>query len=157
MGEGLAGWGNLSLASRLLGTGPITPAGWLLRDDIAMNRIRAEGLPGFSALASSFRLRLAHCGYGRGALYWGHLRRGSTLPARGFCLLMIFAYASIVFLAVLRRRLSFYQGLYPPLVLLHGSLRVRLAGNLVGGILSAVPILGFFAAQAGRFVIGEPR
>ena len=98
MGGYLASWGNLSLASRLLGAGPITPAGWLLRDDIAMNRIRAEGLPGFSALASSFRLRLAHCGYGRGTLYWVHLRRGSTLSARGFCLLMIFAYASIVFL-----------------------------------------------------------
>ena len=98
MGGSLASWGNLLLTSRLLGTGPITPAGWLLRDDIAMNRIRAEGLPGFSALASSFRLRLAHCGYGRGTLYWVHLRRGSTLSARGFCLLMIFAYASIVFL-----------------------------------------------------------
>ena len=70
---------------------------------------------------------------------------------------MIFAYASIVFLAVLLLRLPFYQGLYPPLALLHGSLRVRLAGNLVGGILSAMPILGFFAAETGRFVIGEPR
>ena len=76
---------------------------------------------------------------------------------------MIFAHAPIVFPAVLRLRLPFYQGLYLPLAQLHGSLLVRLAGDLVGmavlreigGILSTVSILGF-ALQAGRVVIGEP-
>jgi len=83
----------------------------------------------------------------------------------GFVFSMIFAHAPIVFPAVLRLRLPFYQGLYLPLALLHGSLLVRLAGDLVGmavlrqigGILSTVSSLGFFAAlQAGQFVIGEP-
>ena len=45
MGGALVSLGNLSLASRLLGTGLIALAGWLLRYDIAMNRIRAGGCP----------------------------------------------------------------------------------------------------------------
>lgn len=169
MGGALVSLGNLSLASRLLGTGLIALASWLLRYDIAMNRIRAGGLPGFSAIAlvSGYAWLIV-----AGALWlWkGALYAGFTYDAVLHCLLvgfvfsMIFAHAPIVFPAVLRLRLSFYQGLYLPLAQLHGSLLVRLAGDLVGmavlrqigGILSTVSILGFFAAlQAGRFVIGE--
>ena len=53
MGGYLVSLGNLSLASRLLGTGPITPAGWLLRYSVSSCQ-NGNSVPSGSVIGTPF-------------------------------------------------------------------------------------------------------
>ena len=53
----------------------------------------------------------------------------------GFVLGMVFAHAPIILPAVARVRVTYHRVLYAPLVLLHATLSLRLAGDLFGSAL----------------------
>jgi hypothetical protein len=70
----------------------------------------------------------------------------------GFIVALLFGHAPIIFPAVLGRPVSYHPVLYLPVLGLHLSLGVRLAGDLGawfpgrlwGGLLNAVMVLAFF-------------
>jgi hypothetical protein len=143
-------------------------AAWLARNDVARRTIRHPGLTGY----------MASCllaGYGwlviAGVLL---MTTGATVPGTrydaalhaifvGFVVSMIFGHAPIVFPAVLGVPLRYRRSFYLQLVLLHLSVSLRLAGDLVeelgrfrawGGLLNAAAILVFVVATVSSF---EPR
>jgi hypothetical protein len=69
---------------------------------------------------------------------------------------MVFGHAPIIFPAVIRVRMPFHPGFYVPLVLLHGSLVLRVAGDLAGSpqwrawgaIGNAIALAAFLASVA---------
>ncbi|WP_207549934.1 hypothetical protein [Thermostaphylospora chromogena] len=127
---GGAGW-------RITGIGMLATAGWLARYDIVRRTVRSTGLPRYTAvclLAGYAWLAAA------GALWAVHGRPewsfayDAALHALfiGFVISMVFGHAPVILPAVLRIRLPYHPVLYPPLVLLHAGLAVRVAGDAVG-------------------------
>lgn len=129
---------------------------WLLRYDIAQRRIKAGGQARFTALAliSGYvwlivgaLLLMRYAGATAGPFYDAAMHSVFL----GFVFAMIFAHAPIVFPAVLSIPMHYTARFYIPLVLLHGTLLVRVAGNLFGwwegrlwgGLLNAATILLF--------------
>uniref|UniRef100_A0A7C1JMA3 NnrS family protein n=1 Tax=Caldilinea aerophila TaxID=133453 RepID=A0A7C1JMA3_9CHLR len=129
---------------------------WLLRYDIAQRRLRAEGQARFTALAliSGYvwlvvgaLLLMRYAGATAGPFYDAAMHSVFL----GFVFAMIFAHAPIVFPAVLNIPMQYTARFYIPLVLLHGTLLVRVGGNLLGwwegrlwgGLLNAATILLF--------------
>ena len=90
-------------------------------------------------------------------LYYGTLVAGPVYDAwlhalfLGFAFSMIFAHALIILPALLGVTVTFHRGFYLPPLLLHVSLLMRVAGDLLlqqtlrrwGGLLNAVAILLF--------------
>ncbi len=79
----------------------------------------------------------------------------------GFVISMVLAHAPVILPAVLGVRLPYHPVLYAPLVLLHGSLVLRLvggdaAGNLIawqtGGVLNVLAVVLFLALAASRVI-----
>jgi hypothetical protein len=79
----------------------------------------------------------------------------------GFVVSMIFGHAPIVFPAVLHHPLPYRRVLYLPMVILHVSVAMRLAGDLIeelgrfrawGGLWNAVAIALFAATTAGSLL-----
>ncbi|WP_396452376.1 hypothetical protein, partial [Actinomadura sp.] len=155
---------------RLTGLGMIALAGWLAVHDVARRTVRGTGLPRFAAaclLAGYAWLTVA------GAIWLAAGRPASTgfydaaLHAvfLGFVISMVFGHAPVILPAVLRVRLPYHPILYVPLVLLHASLVVRVAGDLAGvslarttgGVLGEVALLlfGGCAFAASRLVRRE--
>ncbi len=143
---------------RLLGAGSVAMAAWLLRYDIARRRIKAGGvarfigislLSGYVWLAIGGVLALWHGGMMAGPLY------DATLHSifLGFVFAMIFAHAPIIFPAVLGIPLAYTPRFYSHLILLHLSLILRVAGDLIpywparlwGGMLNVLVLLFFIA------------
>ncbi len=141
---------------RLASFGVVALALWFGRYDIARRTIRKPGvtryiawnlLMGYVWLAAS----------GLIGLYYGTLVAGPVYDAwlhtlfLGFAFSMIFAHALIILPAVLNVQVSFHRGFYLPPILLHISLLMRVAGDLLpqqtlrqwGGLLNAVSILLF--------------
>jgi hypothetical protein len=147
---------NLGLAMRLAGAGLIALALWLLRYDIARRTIRQRGLPRFVAacLLSGYGWLAVAGGIGltQGAMSGGPIY-DAFLHAIfvGFVISMIFGHAPIIFPAVLNLPIRYSPRQYIPLALLHGSLVVRVAGDLAlisplrlwGGVLNGIAILLF--------------
>ena len=146
----------LRLGIQLSGVALIALAGWLLRYDIASRRVKAGGQARFVALALlsgyvwlgiSGLLMLIYGGYGAGPYYDALLH---TLFL-GFVFTMIFGHAPIVFPAVLRRPLTYTGWFYTHLILLHLTLILRVAGDLLlwwpgrqwGALLNGVVLLLF--------------
>jgi uncharacterized protein involved in response to NO len=91
-------------------------------------------------------------------LYYGILVAGPIYDAwlhalfLGFAFSMIFAHALIILPALVKITLPFHRGFYLPPILLHISLIMRIAGDLLlqqtlrqwGGLLNGVAILLFF-------------
>ncbi len=84
----------------------------------------------------------------------------------GFVFSMIFGHAPIIFPAVLGVRVAYRPAFYAHLVLLHASLLLRVAGDLVpwqvarawGGLLNGVAIVAFLASTAyGALAPGDER
>jgi hypothetical protein len=131
-------------ADRLLAGGLIALALWLLRYDIARRNIATTGLTRFIAacLLSGYFWLLAA---------W----RDAALHAigLGFVFAMVFGHAPIIFPAVTRIRIPYHPALYLPLVLLHLTLALRVAGGLSGhfelrhlaGLLNGLVLLVFIA------------
>jgi hypothetical protein len=146
---------------RLVGASLIGLAVWLGVFDIARRTIRQSGLTRFIAVALL-------CGYawlGAGgvlALGSGATLAGAQYDAMlhaillGFVFSMIFGHAPIIFPAVLGVRVAYHRAFYAHLMLLHASLLLRVAGDLIpwpgvrawGGLLNGVAIVAFLASTA---------
>lgn len=158
---------DFDLGMRLTGVGMIALALWLLRYDIARHTIRKTELPRFIAacmlsgyiwLGVSGLMALIFSGVTAG------LRYDAVLHALflGFVFSMIFGHAPIILPAVLKVPLAFDRTFYAPLILLHLSLLLRVAGDLTGwvagrqwGGLINVVVLLLFLANTARAVRSE--
>lgn len=150
-----------SLGSRISGAGMVALAAWLLRFDIARRRIKAGGLARFIALC----LIAGYVWLGIGgvlALIHGGLWAGPFYDALlhsiflGFVFSMIFGHAPIIFPAVLGLPIEYSGRFYGALVLLHITLALRVASDLLlwipgrqwGGVLNALVLLLFLGTLA---------
>jgi hypothetical protein len=150
---------ELDPGSRLSGFALLGLSLWFLRFDLASRNIRHPGqltryiaiclFGGFIWLGISGGLFLYY-----GALYAGPLYDAALHAVFvGFVIAMIFGHAPIIFPAILGAQIKFYPAFYGHLILLHGSLLLRLAGDLSsqiearkwGGLLNGVAILLFLA------------
>lgn len=152
------------IGARVTGLGLLVLSGWLLRFDIARRNIhRMVGLTRFIAaclftgyiwLGLSGVLVTVFGSQSAGPLYDAILHSIFV----GFVLAMIFGHAPIILPALTRLQVFYTNVFYLPLILLHGSLILRIAGNLSGwvsgrlwgGILNEIALLSFMAI----FVIG---
>lgn len=161
----LPGW-NQPWGAPLYGAGLLALAAWLLRWDIARRTVRQRRLTRFIAvclLSGYFWLAI-----GDGVmLAFGLAPGGAAYDAAlhalllGFVFAMVFGHApittiTIIFPAVLRVAVPYHPVFYAPLVLLHASLALRLAGDAAGqfgwtrwgALLSALALLAFIANTA---------
>jgi hypothetical protein len=152
---------------RLVGLGLLLLAAWLLRYDLARRNVRLSGLTRFIAvclfggyvwLAAGGLLWLGYGGVMAGPMY------DAVLHAifLGFVFAMIFGHAPLIFPSVLGRPMAYLPAFYGPLIVLHGSLALRVAGDLFGqmalrrwgGLLNGVALLLFLATTIAALVIG---
>lgn len=158
---------RLDLGVRLAGLSFVGLGLWLLTYDIARRTVRRGGIPRFSAiciLSGSVWLAVGGAlAIVAGAVYAGPLYDAMLHAVFvGFVFAMIFGHAPIIVPALLKLPYSFRRLSYLPLVLLHASLVVRLAGDLAGlidvrrwgGMLNAVAILLFLLLTAASVVRG---
>lgn len=144
--------------ARLYGLGLLACTLWLLRHDIARRNIRAAGAPRY--FAACMLAGYAWLGVAGGLMVvlspsGAVFRYDMILHAVliGFVLSMVFGHALIILPAVTRLRISYSPVLYAPLVILHGSLAMRMAGSLGewnllrqwSGIATALAIVAFAA------------
>lgn len=135
---------------------------WLMRYDIARRTVTTQGLSRYMALGLLG-------GYGwllLAGLGWIGLSLG--LPTRdlalhalaiGFVLSMVMAHAPVIAPAVLGLKVQFGWPFYLPLVLLHGSLVLRLAGGAfddglrtAGALLNVAALALFVCTMVGAAV-----
>jgi hypothetical protein len=148
---------NLELGARLFGVASLALGLWFLPNDIARrNLTHAAPLTRYIArcLFSGFLWLIAGGGM---LLLIGAQFAGPYYDAQlhiifvGFVMSMIFGHAPIIFPAILHTRIVFQPAFYSFLILLHLSLLLRVAGDLVsmpvarqwGGLLNEVAILLF--------------
>lgn len=159
--------GAFDAGLRLAGAGFLALAVWLLRYDLARYTVRRTGLTRYIAwclLAGYVWLALSG---GLMLLFGGLAPAGPRYDAMlhalfvGFVISMIFGHAPIIFPSLLSIPFVYTSALYAPLVLLHGSLALRIVADLAGnpalrragGLLNAIAILlflGMMAAQTAR-------
>lgn len=149
---------DLDAGVRVAGIGLIALALWLLHYDIARRTVRQDGLARFMALCL-----LAGYGWLLVGGLLGVLNGGVVAGPRydallhtvllGFVVSMVFGHAPIIIPALLRVRVPLHRAFYLHLGLLHASLLVRVAGDVLGhvparqwgGLLNEVAILLFVA------------
>ena len=165
---------SLEVSWTLAGAALVVQAAWLARYDLARGTIRRQGLPRFAAvcLLSGF----AWLGISGGLWVWHVLAPASFAYDAavhalflGFVMAMVFGHAPIILPAVLRIDLPYRPVAYAPLVLLHVTLSVRIAGDLLtwealrtaGGVGNVVAVMAFLALNAAlarsRRVSAAPR
>lgn len=151
-----------SVGVLLAGIGLVALAAWLARYDVARRTVHSLGVTRYMAVAL-----LAGYGWlGVAGLLWaatGRMVDGPSYDAMlhavflGFVMSMVFAHAPVIVPAVLGRPFPYRPVLYVPLVMLHASLLLRLAGgdaagNLAawqwGGILNEAALLLFLGLAA---------
>jgi hypothetical protein len=155
---------------RLFGVALLALAAWLLRHDIARRTVRQQGLTRFIAvclLSGYFWLALGGAVIAAFGLAPATPAYDAALHALllGFVFAMVFGHAPIIFPAVLRVAVPYHPGFYAPLVLLHASLALRLAGDAGAGydlkrwgaLLSALALVGFIANTAAAVLRGQGR
>jgi len=157
-------WGPSVFAAGLLGL-----ALWLFKQDIARRTVRMTGLTRFIAvcLLSGYGWLAVGAGI---ILVAGGLTPGTPsydgalhALALGFVFSMVFGHAPIIFPAVLRVAVPYHPTFYVPLVLLHGSLALRLAGDVagdfgitrLGGLLNAVALVAFIVSTVSAVARGR--
>jgi hypothetical protein len=135
---------------------------WFALFDIARRTALAHGLSRYMAiclLAGYAWLALA--GFAWVGMALGCPGRDATLHALGlgFIVSMVMGHAPVILPAVARVKLLFGAWFYAPLVLLHGSLLLRLFGALArpewrstGAVLNAAAIALFAATLAGSAI-----
>ena len=155
---------------RLMGVGMVAAAAWLLRYDIARRRIKAGCVArfiGISLLSGYVWLAVG----GVLAILYGGAMAGPTYDAvlhsifLGFVFAMIFAHAPIIFPAVLHVPMAYTPRFYSHLILLHVSLILRVAGDLIpywparlwGGMLNVLVLLFFIANTALAVRAARPK
>lgn len=160
--------GGLLFANpRILGGATVGLSLWLLRYDTVRHTLRIPGLMRFTSLS----LLLGHLWLGIGGLLmvWnGGLQAGPLYDAIwhslfvGFVFSMIFGHAPLILPAILGFPIPFHPTLYLHLTLLHGSLVLRITGDLLpwipgrqwGGLLNALAIL-LFLLQTARGILSH--
>ena len=150
-------WGVSLFAASLL-----MLALWLLKQDIARRTVRLRGLTRYIATC----LLAGYVWLALGSLVM--LQAGTLLPGSaaydasvhaiglGFVFSMVFGHAPIIFPAVLRVAVPYLRIFYAPLLLLHASVALRLAGDAdavfawrhAAGLLNALALLGFIGVTA---------
>jgi hypothetical protein len=147
-------------AKQLFPAGLLAIALWLMSQDIARRTVRERGLTRFIAvcLLSGYAWlaigALALLGAGGIAPGTAGYEAGLHAILLGFLFAMVFGHAPIIFPAILGLRLTYHPLSYLPLVVLHASVAVRLAGTLAGDLplRSAGGMLN--AASLALFVAG---
>ncbi len=149
---------SLDAGMRLAGIGELACALWLFRYDIARRTVKKPGLTRFIALCLL-------SGYGwlgisgllnlwQGAAFAGPFYDAALHSVFvGFVFSMIFGHALIILPAVLQLGVAFDKKLYGALLLLHGSLLLRVMGDLAllpelrqwGGMFNVIALLLFLA------------
>lgn len=152
-----------SVGARVAGIGMLALAAWLMRFDIARRNMRHP------AALTRFIAICLFSGYiwmglsGIFNLVYGPQFAGLRYDAElhsifvGFVFSMIFGHALIILPALTGISVPFHKIFYAPLILLHGSLLLRIGGDLFnqvgirlwGGIINEVAVLGFL----GVFVV----
>lgn len=141
---------------------------WLMRQDVARRTVKTNGLPRFIAVCLlSGYVWLAIGGIAivlSGGLGSGGTAYDAALHAvlLGFVFSMVFGHAPIIFPAVLRVAVPYTPYFYAPLVLLHASLIVRLAGDWAarpqwrawGGALNSIALLAFVLGTVAAVIAG---
>ncbi len=147
---------NYDVGVRLAGLGLVGLAAWLLFYDIARRNLRRTGLTryiayclfgGYFWLATGGALWLVYGGVLAGPIYDAILHSVFL----GFVFAMIFGHAPLIFPAILRRPMRYSPAFYLPLITLHLSLLLRVAGDLLtnptwrqwGGLLNGITLLLF--------------
>lgn len=143
---------------------------WLLRYDIARHNARQRGMVRFIAicLLSGYGwLLLAGLLGTAGGLVAGHAWRDATLHAvtLGFVFSMIFGHTPIIFPAVAQVKIPYHAFFYLPLIALHATLALRIAGSLgdnfalrqAAGMGNAVVLLLFIVTMLFSIVRGKRR
>jgi hypothetical protein len=147
------------------GIGLLGLALWLLRQDVARRTVKERGLTRFIAvcLLSGY----AWLTIGSVALLAGGLA-GAAYDAvlhailLGFVFSMVFGHAPIIFPAVVKVKMPYHWTFYLPLLVLHASLLVRLAGDglmlpellSLGGLLNAAALALFILSTVSSVVRG---
>ena len=147
----------LGLGARLTGIAMLLLSAWFLRNDIAVRNLR-HNLSLTRFIAWCLFLGFLWLGFGGllnlvlGATYAGpHYDAVLHVVFVGFVISMIFGHAPIIFPAILQTAIVFSPAFYGHLALLHVSLVLRVAGDLLssqairqwGGMLNAAAILLF--------------
>lgn len=146
LGAGLATvWIAPRAGGVLTGAALLGVTAWLVRFDLAWRTIRHPGLPRFMAiclLSGYVWLLVTALLVGAKWPQTTGLTYDAALHAFfvGFVFSMIFGHAPVIFPAVLGLPVQFRWTSYVPLAVLHGSLLVRLIGDLTGS--SSGRILG---------------
>jgi hypothetical protein len=138
---------------------------WLLRQDMARHTIKQKGLTRFIAvcLISGYVWMLVGSLVG---LLSPHLIPSSSYDAFlhaifvGFVFSMIFGHAPFIFPAIARVKVPYHPTFYLPLIVLHVSLIVRIAGDLlqnqhsrsIGGALNAIALLLFLLSTVSTVI-----
>jgi hypothetical protein len=143
----------------LFGLSLLALAAWLATFDIARRTVRAQGLGRYMAICLLLGYGwLAVAGVAWAATACGLPWRDAALHglALGFVFSMMLGHAPVILPAVARVKVLFCWPYYVPLLLLHGSLLLRLAGSsfdpralAVGAAGNALAIGGFAATVAG--------
>lgn len=148
------------------GIGLLGLALWLLRQDIARRTVKEQGLTRFIAvcLLSGYAwlaigsLVLLAAGSLTGAAYDAVLHAILI----GFVFSMVFGHAPIIFPAVVKVRMPYHWTFYLPLLVLHASLLMRLAGDglmlpelhSLGGLLNAIALVLFILSTVSSVIRG---
>lgn len=152
---------DFSPGVRVIGLGLVALTLWLALEDVARRTVRQPGLTRFIAVS----LLSGYVWLGLGgllALLSGGAAAGPQYDALlhalflGFVFAMIFGHAPIIFPAVLGVTVSFRPAFYVHLVLLHVTLLLRMAGDLLpspsvrqwGGLLNVLALLLFLGNTA---------
>ncbi len=150
----------------LYGAGLFALALWLLRQDIARRTVRERGLTryiavcllsGYAWLAIGSLILLTR-GEFAGAAYDAALHA----ILLGFVFSMVFGHAPVIFPSVVRVKMPYHWSFYLPLLVLHASLLLRLAGDGLavpalrshGGLLNAAAIILFILGSVGSVLRG---
>ena len=142
---------------RLAGLGLVLLAAWLLRFDLARRNVRLSGLTRFIAvclfggyvwLAAGGALWLIYGGAPAGPVYDAILHAIFL----GFVFAMIFGHAPLIFPSVLGRPMAYLPAFYGPLVVLHASLILRIASDL----LNIVPLRQWGSLLNGCLLYTSP-
>ena len=150
---------DFDLGVRAVGVALLALSLWLVRHDVARRTVRQHGLTRFIAVC----LLSGYAWLGAGgllALVFGGVAAGGPYDAMlhalflGFVFAMIFGHAPIILPAVLGITVGFRRGFYAHLVLLHATLGLRVAGDLLGwtpgrrwgGMLNVAALLLFAAS-----------
>ncbi len=159
----------LDAGMRLAGLGLVALGLWLLRFDIARRTIRQTGLVRFIAACLLLGYVWLVAGSALWLLYGGQYLAGPVYDAMlhmifmGFVFSMIFGHAPIIVPALLGVQVPYTPLFYIHLSLLHLSLLLRMAGDLLlwlpgrrwGGMLNGVVVVLFLLVTAGTVMYGR--